>query len=94
MIKVHVQCLYRFQTHWNGGFTKREFELRVQPLFDTVNARILREVQFIGAAGRTYEIEFPDTHTAIQWRKLVTEKYKLLHNKAPISINVATENRI
>lgn len=79
---VQLRIIYRFQTHWEGGYTKEQFQRTIQPLIDKFPNQILERVKFSNASGYVILLQI-QKEEAIQLRKDLDYGLRILHHKAP-----------
>lgn len=77
-LNVEIRLRHRFQTHWEGGYTKQQFDRLIQPLFDLHRGVVIHKFDSV----RAVRFEFPSETVAVEFRVQLTDKMRLLHRKA------------
>ena len=72
---------YRYQSHWQGGYTKRLFDERVLPVLVKANAVFLKKIPFTNAPANQYKVTFVDDSDAVAFRKELQAQMRSLHYK-------------
>jgi hypothetical protein len=73
-----IRIAHRLQTHWDGGYSKADFDRLVTPLLEQHNAFLKWKH---GPVSR-YEVTFDRPQDAALFRQKLTERVRFLHSKA------------